>query len=216
MNSNKFFTTATIAKIAIISAISYVLMLFSFPIPFIPPFYSLDFSEVAVLIGGFSLGPLAAVIIEALKNILKAMTGTNTAYVGELANFIIGCALCVPASIIYKKNKTKKGAIIGFIVGGAIMTLVGVIMNYFVLLPAYSVFFKLDMDKIIAIGTAIVPLIKDKLTFVLLATTPFNIVKSIVIGTVTFVLYKHISPLLKKIVKTLFSIAQSFEPEKLS
>ncbi len=198
MNSNKFFTTATIAKIAIISAISYVLMLFSFPIPFIPPFYSLDFSEVAVLIGGFSLGPLAAVIIEALKNILKAMTGTNTAYVGELANFIIGCALCVPASIIYKKNKTKKGAIIGFIVGGAIMTLVGVIMNYFVLLPAYSVFFKLDMDKIIAIGTAIVPLIKDKLTFVLLATTPFNIVKSIVIGTVTFVLYKHISPLLKK------------------
>lgn len=198
MNSNRFFTTSNIAKIAILSAIAYILILFDIPLVIFPSFYKIDLSEVAVLIGGFSLGPWAAVAIEGIKILIKSMTGTNTAYVGELANFIIGCALCVPASIIYYKEKTKKNALKGLVVGGIIMTIVGFIMNYYVLLPAYSYFYKLDMNILIGMGTAIIPIIKDRFTFVLFATTPFNIIKSIIVGIVTFVLYKHISPILKK------------------
>lgn len=199
MNTNRFFTTKNIAKIAILSTIAFVLMIFAFPLPFIPKFYSLDFSEVAVLVGGFSLGPLAAVTIEGVKIILKTLTeGTSTAYVGEVANFIIGCAFCVPASFIYQKNKTKTAAIKALTIGGITMVFVGLLMNYFILLPAYSFFYKMDMSVLIGMGSVIFPFIQDKLTFVLFATTPFNIIKAILVGILTFAIYKHISPLLKK------------------
>ncbi len=198
MTKNRFFTTSNIAKIAILSSISYVLMLFELTIPFLPSFYKLDFSEVSVLIGGFTMGPLAAIIIEAIKILFKAISSTQTAYVGELANFLIGISFVVPASIIYKNNKTKKYAIIGLLVGSISMTVVGVLLNYFVLLPAYSYFYNVDMSVLINMGTILIPIIKDSLTFVIFATTPFNIIKAICVSLVTLILYKHISVILKR------------------
>lgn len=198
MNKNRFFTTSNIVKTAILGAIAYVLMLLDFPLPFLPPFYKLDFSEVAVLIGGFSMGPLAAIVIEAIKILFKAMTGTSTAYVGEIANFIIGISLAVPASFIYQKNKSKKSAVKGMVIGGTTMTIMGVILNYFVLLPAYSYFYNLPLETIIEMGSKSIPIINDSFSFVLFATTPFNIIKAIVVGIVTVLLYKRISLLLKK------------------
>ncbi len=188
-----------LTKIAILGAISFILMAFDFPIPFIPSFYKIDFSEVFILIGGFALGPVPAAIIEAVKVLLKLLIkGTDTAYVGDLANFIIGCALVVPASMIYHRNKTRKGAVTGMITGVLVMTVVGVIVNYFVLLPAYSFFYRLPMDVLIGMGSALIPLIKDKLTFVLLATTPFNLVKGLLVSLLTMLVYKRVSPLLHR------------------
>ena len=195
----KNVSVRTLAKIAILGAIAFVLMYFDFPLPFAPSFYKLDFLEVAVLIGGFAMGWGPAVAIEGLKIVLSLLfKGTSTAYVGELANFVVGCAFAVPAALIYHRNKTRKTAITGIVVGALCMTFVGVIMNYFVLLPAYSYFYHMDMEVLIGMGSAIIPLIKDRLSFVLLATTPFNLFKGLVVGVVTSLLYKHISPLLHK------------------
>ncbi|SJZ87710.1 ECF transporter S component [Anaerorhabdus furcosa] len=200
MTTRKVFNIKTMARIAILAVIAFILMYFDFPIPFIAPgFYKIDLSEVAVLVGGFSLGPLAAMLIEGLKIILYMLfKPTTTAYVGEFANFIIGCALVIPASAIYFKNKSKKSALLGLVVGGIAMLIAGLLMNYFVLIPAYSFFFNMDLNMIVDMGHAIVPFINDKLTFVLFATTPFNLVKVIVVSGLTMLLYKHISPLLKK------------------
>lgn len=200
MNTRKIFNIKTMAKISFLAAIAFILMYFDFPIPFLAPtFYKIDFSEVAVLVGGFALGPLAAMIIEGLKIFLYVLfKGSGTAYVGEFANFLIGCALVVTASYYYQKNRSKKNAVIGLIIGSILMTVTGLILNYFVLIPAYSIFFGLDLDTIIKMGAAIIPIINDKFSFVLLATTPFNIVKAVVVSVLTILLYKHISPLLKK------------------
>lgn len=187
----------TLTKIAVLSAVAFVLMYFDFPLPFIPSFYKLDFSETAVMAGGFAMGPGAACAIEGLKILLKILfKGTDTAYVGELANFLIGCAYVLPASFLYRKKKTKQQALIGLVAGTLCMTAVGVIINYAVLLPAYSFFYQLPMDVLIGMGTALIPAITDKLTFVLLATTPFNIIKGILVSVLTVLLYKRISPLL--------------------
>ncbi|MBR3128222.1 MAG: ECF transporter S component [Solobacterium sp.] len=186
-----------LTKIAVLSAVAFVLMYFDFPLPFIPSFYKLDFSETAVMVGGFAMGPGAACAIEGLKILLKILfKGTDTAYVGELANFLIGCAYVLPASFLYRNKKTKQQALIGLVAGTLCMTAVGVIINYAVLLPAYSFFYQLPMDVLIGMGTALIPAITDKLTFVLLATTPFNIIKGILVSVLTVLLYKRISPLL--------------------
>lgn len=195
----KTFSIQVLAKIAILSAIAFVLMLVEFNLPFAPSFYKMDFSEVAVLVGGFALGWLPAVIIEAMKILLNLLfTATQTAYVGELANFLIGCSFCVPAALIYASHKSRKNALIGLVVGTLCMTVVGVVINYAVLLPAYSYFYNLPMEALIGMGSAIIPLIKDRLSFVLFATTPFNLVKGIVVSLVTMLIYKRISPLLHR------------------
>ena len=191
--------TRLIAKIAVLGAIAFVLMLIEFPLPFVPPFYKLDFSEVAVMIGGFALGWFPAVAIEALKIILKTIfSGTNTAYVGEAASFLIGISYAVPAALIYAKRKSKQNAVKGLCIGSLCMIIAGLLLNAFVLLPAYSYFYHMPMDALIGMGTALVPLIRDRFTFVLFATTPFNIVKSILVSLVTMLLYKRISPILHR------------------
>ena len=192
-------TVKTIARIGILSAVAVVLMLFEFPLPFAPSFYQLDFSEVAVLLGTFAMGPVEGVIIEALKILLNVMfTGSQTAYVGEFANFLIGCAFIIPAGIIYKRHKTKKTALIGMIAGTLCMALAGALMNYYVLLPMYSTLYGLPMDTIIGMGTALIPAVKTEFSFVALCVVPFNLVKGALVSLVTFLLYKHVSPILHR------------------
>ncbi len=197
--SRSRITTKTIARIAILGAIAFVLMLFEFPLPFAPSFYQIDLSEVAVLIGTFAMGPVEGVIIEALKIVLHILFhGTTTAYVGELANFIIGCAFIVPAGIIYKHHKTRKTAMIGMITGTLCMALAGSLINYFVLLPMYSTLYGMPMDTIIAMGTAIFPAVKNMFSFVCLCVVPFNLFKGAVVSVLTGILYKHVSPILHR------------------
>jgi riboflavin transporter FmnP len=198
-STTKLFTTRNIAKIAILSAIAFVLMLIEFPLPFAPSFYKLDFSEVAVLLGGFAMGPLSAVAIEAVKILLELLfRGTITMGVGELANFLIGCALCVPASIIYKKNKTRKSAMKGMAVGTLCMIVAGVILNIFVLIPAYVAIANFPLEGIIGMGAQIFPAIHDVVSLALICVVPFNLLKGVAVSVITAVLYKHVSPLLHK------------------
>ena len=148
----------TIAKVSILGALAFLVMLFEIPLPFAPSFYKLGFDEVVVLIGGFALGPWAAVCIEALKIALNLLfNGTITAGTGELSNFLIGLSLVLPATMIYQQNKSRKNALIGLIVGTITMTILGTMINYFIILPAYSYFMKIPMEGLISMGTVINP-----------------------------------------------------------
>lgn len=199
MVSTKTSRVQWIAKVSIMGALAFILMLFEISLPFAPSFYKLGFDEVIVLLGGFALGPLAGAAIETLKIVLNVcFQGTDTACVGELSNLLIGLSLVIPSAYFYKYHKTLKGALISLVIGVVSMALIGCLANYFIALPAYSTFYGLPMEVIVGMGTAIFPLVKDPFTFVLFMTLPFNIVKGIVVAVVTVVLYKRVSPLLHR------------------
>ena len=184
---------------AMFSAVAAVLMYVEFPITFIAPaFYEMDLSEVPVMIGSFMLGPCAGVIMEAVKVLLKlVLKGTSTAFVGDFANFILGCALVVPASVLYHTKKTKKRAVIGLVTGGIVLIVSGVFLNALYLLPKYSQLYGMPVETFIKMGAAINPAISNIFTFVILAVAPFNLIKATVVGVITMLLYKYLSRLIK-------------------
>lgn len=189
----------SIAQIGMLSGIAIVLMLFEIPLPFAPSFYKIDLSEVPVLIGAFAMGPMAGVLIEVVKILLNLLTdGTTTAGVGEFANLLIGCALVLPSALVYRKMKTRKGAMLGMALGTIILTIVGSLLNAFLLLPVYSKAFGMPMDALIGMGTAVNPNITSLSTFVMFAVAPFNILKGIIVSLITLLLYKKISPIFKQ------------------
>ena len=194
-NKNKI---RMMAQIGMLSAIAVVLMLFEIPLPFAPSFYEIDFSEVPVLIGSFAMGPLAGAAIELVKILLNfAINGTTTAGVGELANFLIGCAMVVPAALIYKKKHTRTGAIVGMVTGTLFMAFVGCFLNAFVLLPTYAKAFGMPIDALVGMGTAVNSHITSLTTFVIFAVAPFNLLKGFLVSLIVFLIYKKISPIFK-------------------
>ena len=141
---------------------------------------------------------MAGVLIEAVKILVKLLLKpSSTAYVGELANFCIGCAYIVPAGIIYMKHKTRKHAIAGMAVGTVVMVLAGCLLNAYIMLPFFSRFYGLPMDSLIEMGTAINPAINNVFTFVAIAVAPFNLIKAALTSLITFLIYKRISIILK-------------------
>lgn len=197
--TERILSTRKIAMIGLFSAISMILFLFEFPIPFIaPPFYELDFSEIPALVGAFAFGPVAGVMIEFCKVLLKlVIKGTSTAFVGDLANFVIGCSLVLPASIIYMFKKTKKTAVVSCVAGSVVMTVFGTAFNGIYLLPAFSALYGMPMEVILSMGTEINGHINSITTFVCLAVAPMNIIKSVSVSVVTLVIYKPLSPIIK-------------------
>lgn len=187
-----------IVSIGMLGAISVVLMLFEIPLPFAPSFYEIDFSEVPVLVGCFAMGPFAGALIELVKILLNfVLTGTQTAGVGEIANFIVGCALCVPAGLVYRRNRTRKNALIGMAAGTVTMTVLGCLINAFVLLPTYAAAFGMPLDALVSMGTAVNSHITNVTTFVLFAVAPFNLLKGILVSVIVFLIYKKISPIFR-------------------
>lgn len=194
----KLLSVRKMAIIGVFSAVSFVLMLLEFPLPFAPSFYKFDFSDMPALVGGFAAGPFAGVMVEFIKILLKlVIKGTSSGFVGEIANFVVGTSFILPATIIYRLHKTRKVALVSCIVGTLFITLVGSLLNAFFLLPAYAVIYGCDINMFVEMGTTINPAIKNITTFCLLAVAPFNLVKGIVDSVITFALYKHISPILK-------------------
>ncbi len=195
MKQNK--TIKYIARVAVLSAIASLLMLLELPLWFAPPFYELDFSELPILLGGFALGPAAAVLMELIKNLLNLlMNGTDTAFVGEFANFVTGCALVLPATLIYKYKKTLKGAILGLVVGAVSLMTVGSLINYFVLIPAFSSLYGMPIDAIVAMGTTVNGAIVDLKTLIVFAVVPFNLLKAAACSVLSLLMYKRLSKIL--------------------
>lgn len=194
------FGTRKMAMIGMFSAIAMILHIFDFAVPFAPPFYKLDFSELPILIGTFAFGPAAGVMMEFLKILLKlCIKGTSTAFVGDLANFVIGCSFILPASVIYAFGKKKKSAIAGCIVGTVVLTLFGTAFNAVYLLPAFSVLFGMPMESILQAGTAVNPLATGDsvINFVAVCVAPLNLIKGTAASVITMVVYKPLSPIIK-------------------
>lgn len=196
--------TQRITLIGIFSALAAVLMYLEIPFFFAPPeAYRLDFSEVPVLISSFMLGPVEGVITECLKILIKLIIKpTSTAFVGEFANLVVGITFVLPASIIYKKKKTRKGALIGMTTGTLTMTVVGCFVNAFILLPAFAYLFgNVPVSEIIKLGTAVNPAITNMFTFIVLAVVPVNIVKGVLVSLVVFLIYKPVTKGIRSIIK---------------
>ncbi len=188
-----------ITKIACLGAIATLLMLLEFPLPFAPAFYELNFSEVAVLVAGFALGPMAAVWTELIKIVLNIIiNGTDTAFVGELSNFLMGVAFALPAAFIYKRKKSLSGAVIGMAVATVSLTVVSAFVNYYIMIPAYVRFMGFKMEAIIAMGNKVNSSISDLSSLILFATVPFNLIKGVACSVITALIYKRISPILHK------------------
>ena len=184
------FSVATMTRIAILAAAASILFLIEIPIV---AFYKLDLSNIPVLLGAFSMGPVPGVIILALKSAI-GLLHSSSAGVGELADFVMGAALIIPASVIYHRNKSRKNAIIGMAIGTVCMVIVGVLMNKWVMLPFYMGAFHMDMDGIIkAAGGAGVD---SEWKLLLLVTGPVNLLKDVALSIVTALIYKPLSPIL--------------------
>lgn len=197
VNTSTMIRTKDMTKVAMLSVIGFVLMYFQLPLTFVaPPFMKLDISDLPVLMGAFTMGPVYGVIIAALKNLMHIIfKGTMTAGVGELSNFIISSTFAVVSSYIYRKHKTYKGAVLSMTVGVVAMTILAMISNYFVVFPLYGKV--MPMEAIIAMGSAITPKITGLFTMMIYSVLPFNLIKGFTTSAVMMLVYKKISPLFK-------------------
>lgn len=193
------FAVKEMVLIAIFAALSTILMLLKFPLPFMPPFMSFDFAAIPELIGGFILGPVGAFFIILIKILLKiVMQGSNSMMTGEIQNVILSCAFVLPATIIYRRNKSRKSALIGMIAGTIIMSITAVLTNLYFIIPFYAKLFNYSMDDIIKMSQAVNPLIKNPASLVALGIVPFNIIKGTTTSIITLLIYKKISVILKQ------------------
>lgn len=191
MQTNMAYTT----RIAVLASAAAILMVIEFPVVFVPIFLKLDFSEIPAIVGAFALGPLAGCLIMLIKNLIH-LSSTQTAGIGEMANFFVGTFFVVPAALVYQYKKNRKGAMLGLIAGTLSMTLSAAALNYWVLLPLYQKALHFPPEAIVNLGRAANPFIVDLKTFIVFAIVPFNLFKGIVISAITLLIYKKISPVL--------------------
>ena len=189
------FSTPYLTRMAILVAVASILFLIEIPVV---AFYKLDLSNIPVLLGAFSMGPLAGVIILALKSVI-GLLHSSSAGVGELADFLMGAAFVLPAALIYHRNKTRKTALIGMAAGTLCMVVVGVLANKFIMLPFYMGAYHMDMDAILKFAN--VGGVDSEWKLLLLITAPFNLLKGVVLSIVTGLIYKPLSPILHARVK---------------
>ena len=196
----KLSDTRYITYTALLSAMAGVLMLLEIPLFFAPSFYKLDLSELPVMICTFYLGPVAGVVSELIKVTLKLiLKGTSTAFVGDFANFAVGCSFVLPASIVYHSRPSRKRAIWGLAAGTLVMTVFGSAFNAIYLLPKFSALFGMPLDVIVGMGTKVNGAITSIPTLVLFAVVPFNLLKGVMVSFLTMLLYKRVfSPLLHR------------------
>lgn len=182
---------------ALFGALGFVLMLLEFPLPMlIPPFIKLDFSEIPAIIVSFAYGPFFGVIVCLIKNLLHLFV-TTSAGVGELSNFILGAIFVGVAGFVYRKNKSRKSALIGSLAGAVAMAVLGVITNYFIVYPAYTVLYGMPMPAIVGMYQAILPFSDNLIKSLVIFNLPFTFIKGVIDAAFCFAVYKRISPLLK-------------------
>ena len=180
---------------AMLGAVAAVLMYLEFPIPIMPAFVKLDVSELPALIASFAYGPVSGILVCLIKNLIK-LPSTSTAAVGELFNFVMGALFVGVAGLIYKRNKSRKGAIVGALLGALVMAVVSVPYNYFIVYPAYVVMYHLPLDAIIGMYQAINPNVNGLLACLLVFNLPFTFVKGALDAVLCFLVYKPLSPIL--------------------
>ena len=190
----------TIAFVAMLGAVSAVLMTISIPLPFAPTFLRFDISELPALFAGFFLGPVSGCAVIVVKNLLKLiLQGTETAYVGELMNIVGSICFMLPAALLYKVNHTKRGALISLVSACAIACVAAHLLNVYVAFPMYASLYGMPMQAIVEMGSVVNPLVHDSFTLMFFGVLPFNIIKHGVTALVTYLVYKRCGSALRKL-----------------
>lgn len=179
---------------AMLSAVAYILMFLDFSVPFMPAFIKMDLSELPALIGSFAMGPVCGIVVCLIKNVLHLFI-TTTGGVGELSNFILGVAFVLPAGLIYRHKKSRKSALIGSLAGAVVMGVFSIISNYYLVYPVYYNF--MPEETVLNAYQALIPSMKSILQSLVCFNMPFTIIKGLFSVVITFLIYKHISPILK-------------------
>lgn len=182
-------------RTAVLAGAAVILMLMDFPIVFMPGFLKMDLSEIPAIIGAFSMGPLAGLWVMLLKNLLH-LTNSQTAGIGELANFLVGSAFVLTAGFIYRRYKSRQGAITALLAGTIAMTVAAAALNYWVLIPLYQAVLNFPGEAVVKMGHAVNPFIINLKTFILFAIIPFNVLKGLLVSLITILIYKKLSHLL--------------------
>ena len=205
--------TLTVTVCGMLSAIAAVLMFFEFPVFFAPPtMYKMDFSDIPAIIAGMTFGPVSGVVVEFVKIMLKALIlkPTSTAFVGEYANFVVGCALVVPASFIFQCRRSVKGMLFGGIAGVLVMTTFGTAMNAIYFIPKFADMFGAPVEAIVSAGTKIWPSVDSLTKFVFYCVAPLNLLKGSAAIALVLVAYRPIMSAIRSLMS-----AQSSEPADL-
>ena len=191
---NKHLNVRYITMTGMLSAIGFILMYLEISVPFMPTFIKMDLSELPALIGSFAFGPICGIFICLIKNVLH-LTVSNTAFVGELANFLMGTVFVGTAGLIYKRKKTKKTATIAAFTGAILMGAISIPINYFVTYPFYYNF--MPKEVILTAYQAIIPSMKSILQCLICFNFPFTAFKGLISVIITLLVYKHLSPIIK-------------------
>ncbi len=181
---------------AMLTAVGVVLQYLEISIPIMPSFIKLDFSDLPELIGAFAYGPVAGVVICLLRNLIH-MAVSQSGFVGELSNFMLGAVFALTAGLIYKKNKTKKGALIGGLSGAAAMAVISVFTNNFIIYPLYYSVLGFPEEAVLDMYQALLPSVDSIFQALLIFNLPFTFVKALICVLIAMLIYKPISPLLK-------------------
>ncbi len=196
-SKEKFLTTRKLVVISLFSAISVVLMLFDFSIPFVPAFLKMDISDLPAILGTFMMGPVEGILIAFLKNVLEILfRGTTTAFVGELANFAGAAIFVLSATLVYRFKKGRVGAALSLVVGTIITTIAFTIMDYFIIFPMYETLYHMPMDAIIGMGTAINPNVTTLGGMMIWMVAPFNVLKYGIVSVITFFTYRRLKDII--------------------
>jgi riboflavin transporter len=185
MKKKKLNVRAYVA-VGMFSSIAYLLMLLNFPLPLLfPNFLFVDFSDIPALVAALIFGPIAGILVELLKNILNYFaTGSQTGIpVGHIANFLAGIVFVLPTYYVYNKLKTRIGMTIALVAGTVTMAVLMSILNYLVILPAYTVLMGFP----------------DMRNLVVPAILPFNILKGVMMSVIFMPLFISLQTWINKV-----------------
>lgn len=191
----------TVALIGMLGALSAVLMSISVPLPLAPTFLRFDISELPALFAGFFLGPVGGCLVIVIKNLLKLLLqGTETAFVGELMNVAGSCMFVLPASLIYQRWHTQKGALVSLVSATILVSITAIFLNAYVAFPMYATLYGMPMEAIVEMGSSVNPLIHDNVTLMLYGVMPFNLFKHGVTSLATYLVYKRCGTALRTMI----------------
>lgn len=192
--TNTMTKTSKITYTAVFAAIATVLMYFEFPLPFMPPFLKVDLSGAVVLIGAFIFGIAPAITMIGIKDIIH-LTQTQTGGSGELADFLMLSTLVIVAVLLYRMHKSRKIAAVGCAAGSVAMACMGMLTNYFLIIPFYSQM--MPLQAIFDACSAVNPLVTGMQGYLLVGVLPFNLIKGAILTVITMVAYKKLSTFIK-------------------
>lgn len=195
MNNNKTLSPKVLARIGVLGALAAILFVWP-EIPVLPGIYKIDFSNIPVMLAGFSMGIVPGTIVLLIKD-LTGLAHTDSMIIGEVADFLMSFSMMAVSVLFYRKRKSRKNAALGMLLGTVAMLVVGALLNYYVLIPFYAQCYKMPVEAIVDIFSGLIPAVDTLFKGILLVTIPFNLLKGFLIGIVVFLIYKPLSPILK-------------------